>query len=393
MDRMSNIDSASAMQTMAAMSFKSAADQLTVSLRQLDRILNLMVTTIAKSMDSFKTSLQVSIKILKDFANAGRTSGPIMKENAERFATVMSSLNAQLDGMKGTLGDFGNTMQGMIPKGLGEKLEKEFDVPARASFIEALKPKGPEEIMDIDIGSAMGQLFDTIETAVPPADQLLQNLTQQGEGIDLAGTFGKITGGAPGKKQMGGFSKAIKGAAGGLAAMGPQMLIFSLLMEPIQALLGAFLEPLNMLLPIFEMWGTILSQLLMPIVMALMAILMPLTPLLIAIVNSLMPILDIILPLIMILVPVLELLIAGLLVVINIFTIVTEAIGGFFQMLADFLARLSDAFFGWIQGAVDWFNNLLTGIVDTIIGFWQDLMDKIKGFFEGGFDGDPDTWY
>ena len=169
---------------------------------------------------------------------------------------------------------------------------------------------------------------------------------------------------APIKKTLKDLGKGIKhtfsevGKSIG-ASFSPMMLLFQLL----QPMIAAFLEPLELLEPIMASFGTILSQLLIPIVLALMDLLMPLMPLFDSIVANLLPILSILIPVVQILVPIIETLVAVLMFVMDIIGI----IGGSFTVLIC-----------WLLGAVAWFSETVFGAIRNFIMFVVAVLSTIR---------------
>lgn len=236
------------------------------------------------------------------------------------------------------------------------------------------------------------------------------------KGFDLGGAgtqLGKRFKGV--QKVMGGVGKTLmKSVGGAFMSLGPQMALFALIMEPLQALIGAFLEPLDALIPIFEAWGSILSQLLVPIIGLLIDILVPLTPAFVAIVNALMPLIELLASSVGWLVPFVQILAQLIILVANVVGVFTNLIGGLgivFEVVNQVAATISSFFTGliegvnlFVQGFGEFFARLWENIINGIRGFgetiqtffedlWNGLLEKGRNFLEGGFDGDPETWW
>lgn len=253
-------------------------------------------------------------------------------------------------------------------------------------------------------------------------DQMFQGVkgtsfgTPAEEGGKKGGIFSGLTKDFKGiKKGFKNVGKSLMSTVGkSFMALGPQMALFALIMEPLQALIGAFLEPLDALIPIFEAWGSILSQLLVPIIGLLIDILVPLTPAFVAIVNALMPLIELLASSVGWLVPFVEILAQLIILVANVVGVFTNLIGGLgivFEVVNQVAATISSFFSGllegvnlFVQGFGQFFANLWDNIISGIRGFgetiqnffddlWNGLLEKGRNFLEGGFDGDPDTWY
>jgi phage-related protein len=190
-----------------------------------------------------------------------------------------------------------------------------------------------------------------------------------------------VTGGIGGtfKKLGKSLSGSLKGVFKSFGQMIPQLALFMLVVDPLMAMIGAFLEPLGMLTPLFEIFGSILAQLLVPIMMALMDLLMPFMPLLEAIVQLFMPFIRIFVLIIELLNPVIGLFISFSKILVNIASVITNVIG----FIAEFAIRFKTFFISLlvtiIKAIVDWFGN----IWDTIAKFFSDLFSGIGDWFRG----------
>jgi len=269
-----------------------------------------------------------------------------------------------------------------------------------------------------------GNVDENLEPSYPPGfGQGGRSFGGFAQGINLGDISFKALGSALSKslgktfKKMG---KGIKDVFGGvgkqlMASFSPMMLLFQILSPMVEA----FLEPLDMLQPLLQSWGTILSQLLIPIVLALMDILMPFTPLLTQIVDILMPIIDLIPMLVQIFLPFIEIMVTLLGVGINLIGVFTELIFGGLGPVGEAVAQvtgwISDfvtaipqkfgEFFNWIREFID---NLWDQIIGSIRGFgqkirdaWTDMIDgifdnikdKFTIFDGGGLDNNTETWW
>jgi len=188
----------------------------------------------------------------------------------------------------------------------------------------------------------------------------------------------------------------------------PMMLI----MQILQPLIQAVLEPLDILSPLLSSWGTILSQLLIPIMLALMDVLMPFTPLLLLLVDVLLPIIEIIPALVAVIVPAIEFVISVVMALVNIIGVVVSAIMGFvngaiyvvaiitttiFGFFTETFSKISD-FFGKIRtGINDFFNkgiNGLKAVINKIKNFFKNLVaDIFRAIFGGKKKAEPETFY
>ena len=285
------------------------------------------------------------------------------------------------------------------------------------------------------IGKEMGEttvpgLFSKFEKIFAPLGDTFKSLLTSLPKINMAPLGGIVakdtaesiqpqTQAAPSQNMAGKLFKGLGSSLKGIGKMitssfSPIMLLFQI----ISPMINAFLEPLELMSPLFESWGSILSQLLVPIIMALMDALMPLTPVFVALVNMLMPIIMIVAGLLQLLAPFIELLASGLtggLNFIGMFTnfaggitvglsVITDAVSVITSWFINIQTKLSD-FFAYIGG---WFDGLWTRIREKIAGFgnrvtavWKEVIDgiftkikdKFKVFSGGGLDQDPNTWW
>jgi hypothetical protein len=266
------------------------------------------------------------------------------------------------------------------------------------------------------------------ETGITKIGQFNQMIDQMFQGVKGT-SFGSKEEGAPKGGIFSGLTKDFKGVqklfknvgktigskvGGAFKSLGPQMLMFALIMEPLQALIGAFLEPLEALTPLFEAWGGILSQLLIPVVQILLAVLMPLTPAFVAIAEALLPLIELLASSVGWLVPVVEIL-ASLIILIARFGEVMiqlwgwlrvgfETITAFAGGFATFFTGLFEGISNFFLGISNFFTTLWANIINGVRNFgdaignffsdlWNGLLEAGRNFLEGGFDGDPDTWW
>lgn len=193
------------------------------------------------------------------------------------------------------------------------------------------------------------------------------------------------------------MKKVGKGVFGSMkslfSSMGPQMLALSLVMEPLMALLNAILEPFELLNPIFEEWGVILSQLLYPIILALLPVFQELTPAFIAIVNALMPLIPLLTSVVGWLVPVANVLSGIIVTLASLVEIVTTAISTLtfvtelIRMMLEFLSNGIGLVLASINSG---FQNIV-GIVgdyitDMFISPIRDLGQRLRDLILGWFD-------
>jgi len=285
----------------------------------------------------------------------------------------------------------------------------------------------------------IGDLFTKLNEYFKPIPQIVKQVGQSAQPNLKTGWFGSVgagqvispqrmqaiqqsipqpTGGF--KKIFGSMGKMLKGVFGNVgkslfASFGPMMLLFQMLSPLIQA----FLEPLDLMTPLFESWGTILSQLLIPIILSLMDILMPFTPVLEALVQLLLPILDIIPAIISWIVPLIEIITTGATGIISAVSVVVtfimgavntgiSFIGEYIAAIAGFFINISEKFTAFFQWAISWASDLWEGIIDKFRGvgnrikrvfgdIWDDIVetirDKFNVFSGGGLDNNPDTWW
>lgn len=155
-----------------------------------------------------------------------------------------------------------------------------------------------------------------------------------------------------------GIGQSMKPMVSQFAAMGPQMLAMSLIIQPIQAFLEGILTPLEPLTELFGAFGEILGTALIPLVNMLMAFLMPMIPVLQGIANLLAPILPI---LFMMLTP------FGQLMAI-------------FQIIGAFMPPDIAAWFTNLPNIIgDTLTNLGTIIQTSLSSIWAVIVDSIGG--------------
>lgn len=168
-------------------------------------------------------------------------------------------------------------------------------------------------------------------------------------------------------------AKVKKKARLDILGMSAAMLQAKLVMDPLNAVLGAFLEPISVLTPIFKMFGSMFSQLLLPLIPPLVEAFMQLTPIIDIMIEGLMPIITS-------LIPIIELFGQWLQFLVPYFEVLYAIIGG----LGDILG----VFIGWLTGVLSGLLELLSNI--PFIGSKFDgLADKIDGISTsfGDFDG------
>ena len=203
--------------------------------------------------------------------------------------------------------------------------------------------------------------------------------------------------GIGGKKEQKGIKALFSSIGSSMkAAFGPMALI----MQVLSPLINAFLEPMDLMSPLFEQWGMILSQLLYPIILALMPALESLTPLFEVLVYLLLPLVDIIVLLINAFAPLLEIL-------VMVVTWVGVSGGTILRMvtaLGASIALLQNVFTGWRNKASDFFGNIIQDIVgvgtkirDAFTDAVADIVGRIKEKFTifkgGGLDNNTETWW
>lgn len=189
------------------------------------------------------------------------------------------------------------------------------------------------------------------------------------------------------KKFFGNMGKSMKGMMKGSA----QMALMSLAMEPLNAMISAFLEPMEMLTPLFEAWGSILSQLLIPIVIVLMDVLMPLTPVFISLVEALMPLILLTVSIIGWLVPLIELLAAMTIALLNLVSIITNSLS-ILTVLSEGIRVFFATFFGFFTDGWKWISDGLAEIANGIKNFWDNIINGVKDATGNLFDIIEETW-
>ena len=189
-------------------------------------------------------------------------------------------------------------------------------------------------------------------------------------------------GGTPIKKlgkSLKGIFKDVAKSIG--ASFSPMMLLFQMLQPMIQA----FLEPMDLLSPLFESWGTILSQALIPVVLALMDVLMPLTPLFDSIVANLLPILQILIPIVQILIPAIEAIVTILMFVFDIIGMLGAYMAVFITFIGGAVAWFSETVFGAIRNfmigivaVTTSIRNAISNFIDGVTAFWSNLVGGVR---------------
>lgn len=203
-----------------------------------------------------------------------------------------------------------------------------------------------------------------------------------------------VGGGTKKKKGIGAMFKSIGKTMS--AAFGP----IALIMQILGPLINAFLEPLEMLSPLMEEWGMILSSLLVPIMFALMDAMGPMTPMFISLVFALMPIVDILVSLINMLSPVLVILtvvVTTLLTWIGVVTTLASSVTVFFTVIQVGLSGIRDKFTAFagniIADAVGFGDKLRNTFKDAIEKIVTGIKDKFEIFKGGGLDNNEETWW
>ena len=263
--------------------------------------------------------------------------------------------------------------------------------------------------------STQGGLFQKIDEFFQPLQQFAQNIPRSFKGQGQAG-LESIPGANMGDLKMGPMIKQLLAPLGRTlkstfkdvgksigASFSPMMLLFQIL----QPLISAFLEPLELLEPLMSAWGTILSQLLIPIVLSVMDILMPFTPLLSQLVELLLPIISLLPSFINIIIPILEFVInlimrgitilqIGIVIITGIITAIFEFVAmvsgiifGFFSTLggkiSTFFTNIKDTLTGWVDTIKNFFNNAKTNATSAVIDFYN----KTIGWLFGKLENEP----
>ena len=204
-------------------------------------------------------------------------------------------------------------------------------------------------------------------------------------------------GGMDGKKEQKGIKALFSSIGSSMkAAFGPMALI----MQILSPLINAFLEPMDLMSPLFEQWGMILSQLLYPIILALMPALEQLTPIFESLIFALMPIVMVIVNLIVALTPLLSLISMVVTVVFSWIGGLTSFLGIFSMMLAhvqNFFQNMKNVAQTWVSDAINGVKNFGTRIRDTLAEGVQEILDRVKEKFQifkgGGLDNNTETWW
>lgn len=166
-----------------------------------------------------------------------------------------------------------------------------------------------------------------------------------------------------------------KGVAGGLGALGPQMLALSLIMKPVAALMEGLTEPLEPLTDLFGMVGSILGLLLVPIVKELMNVLLPFMPLLVEIVMVLMPLIRVSMIPMRLLAITLTTIMPFIISLVGTLSIITV----FIETIANFIPNMFSIGMTWVSDGL--------GMLATIISNWSDeVVSDIKGWFIGIYE-------
>lgn len=262
--------------------------------------------------------------------------------------------------------------------------------PIVAGFIELVKAVG---LLGHLLSSSAKKLakFDSGLTKVE--SQLSSIAFSTGNQITAIGTTSPAAP-APAKKNPIGdmfnsIGTAIKGAMG-------TMLMAAVVLEPVMAMMGAFLEPLESLTPVFEMFGAILSQDLVPIMPPLINLFMTLIPLIMSLVVAFMPITNLIVGIINTLIPVIQIVISIIIVVVNtigmltqVFNVVAAAVEWVAAAFTGISKIITD-FFGFISNG---FSNIINVVGDMFTGWIDSARQWARDLLKNGFDGDPNTWW
>lgn len=194
----------------------------------------------------------------------------------------------------------------------------------------------------------------------------------------------KITGGTPGGTGTGTgtgtgiddkkIKKTQKGFIKNIGKMSGKMALAAVIMEPLGALFGAILEPLSALTPIFEMFGTQISTLLIPLIPPLIDAFMALSPVLDGLISIMMPQMGAIAALLQLFADVIPILIVPAVFLSNALAVITGNIG---DLEASIIGALN--VFGGVGDKIDnWgiWNSFDTG--KNAINSWIVTINKSK---------------
>ena len=268
------------------------------------------------------------------------------------------------------------------------------------SWIDALlkKVQGPEE-KEMNALISTGSVAPPAKTyagggTVDPLRHLKTALAGVGKGLPLK-TMGKAFGGI---KKVGKAGFNAMGSAFG--AMGPQMM----LMQAAMGGIGAFLAPMELIGVYFEAYGSILSQLLVPVMEGLMPLFDGLIPIFEQVVAALLPVvmafmgmlnIDAILPIMNALMPGILGLAHAMEMVFLVITPLNNMLSGA-MVVAITAVALAFSYIGVAIGrigdAFTWLGSLLSPVTDMIdgmsraferaIGVLGNITGKIRDFVE-----------
>lgn len=220
-----------------------------------------------------------------------------------------------------------------------------------------------------------GNQISPLNTLMAKLPSLLTTLAHPGQ---LAGKIGGAFMG-----MGGGTANVLSGLGSSLmASFGP----LGILLQLLQPLISAFLEPLEMLTPMMEMWGTILSQLLVPVMLMIMAILEPFTPVIISLTQALLPIIELVLGLMTPLLPLINVLAWILDLVLKLVGWLTNfaSIGSYFSqyltgMVQEGITRMKENF---LNGFVDMIQNAVERMRALVLGAFDNIKNKSKDWWD-----------
>ena len=400
------------------------------------------IAAVAGKYDQFKNVIQLSANetvkyarlrasVAKEFNQAlGGIKTPkalskleiVSNSIVNTFLKVKGAFKGTFKTLDSALGKTGNTfgkIGGALVK-VGSAVKKGWQTPKKASrAFGAIKSR----ITDIRTsrriskasGGSLNSMIGSTSSIMNPFAGIRKSMSGIGAiGVNIAKVPFKAVA-APFKAIGKAGAKTFKAMGNGvkqMGQMGPQMAMMAIVMEPLMAMLSAFLEPFDVLTVYFESFGTILGQLLVPVIEALIPILDQMIPVFEQLVTALMPAVvaaieavpwDMIieagiqlLPIILTLVnaftrvmiaiaPLNNLIMSGLMVGVNGLFLAMQPV----VVLVDGLSRAVEKFMGWLNKLVGGFETVTSGVED----FFNTLSLDFGNKSSGGSGGDDSEWY
>ena len=252
-------------------------------------------------------------------------------------------------------------------------------------------------------GKAAGSsasLFEALDTFIDNL-QMVRGLDDDpaNKGGDISKDAKKQTGGIGDTfKKMGAIAKKPIGAMiSQFAALGPQAMLAAVALAPVQELLTNLLEPLEPITDIFGAFGSLLSQMFLPVMQIITPFLVSLLPIMDAIGQALGPIVQLSFQfgLIGMLIPILTPLIPLIITLTNVFGQIMTAITPLLTLFSAIIGLGMDLLLTLLTSLFSGLGISLTDITAGITNFAaaiSDFVNKIFGWIENLKGQAPEDW-